>query len=645
MSNSLSTRAYRENAKSLINSELEKIKNITNQRYPDFLKAVCAEIVKYFVDRDEQIIDKGDYIEFKQQFVHISSLIDLFLASNPHKSSWWALPLIKQCYEKCGIDYANRNILIIHYLNSGSYSVNTDLLSILPVNLKHLHDPAKPIDAFIIPSEAKHDIASIALLGHEVGHIYWKTNFSKIEGIVETKLAELTGQLDESNLFTQPEREEKRNRIAPHIQEYLCDSVGRYLFGPAFDFALLKHLVLPANEQNKNNSSHPPELTRIENSLNILKSYTSSQPEIQACFDGMNGYFSDLEKYLHSKKTSEKSAEDVLAEDLAVTINVDSEFNSLIEGDELNDIWNLVVPELDAFRPPFEKVSKNKPAIISPIEAIIATSIYYYGENYKRRNEYFAANAGNEHKKSELIRNKLVEHLRYAISLHGFVAVSQRLYCQESFDVKNMDTTLWDLREHKVADKLNPFVVVPSINPTSQYSTTSVDLRLGNSFLLNKTSGYTHISPNPQPTGSGNFDVPLEAFFDELFIPVGEEFILHPHQFVLAATLEYISVPFDYYALVLGRSSWGRLGLNIATATTVQAGYRGCITLELRNLGETPLPLKVGLRIAQLCLIEVPIKGGAKAYFAAKNKYIGPVAPEIPKIKDDADWELLNNTF
>ncbi|HLM61071.1 MAG TPA: hypothetical protein VK308_09720, partial [Pyrinomonadaceae bacterium] len=118
---------------------------------------------------------------------------------------------------------------------------------------------------------------------------------------------------------------------------------------------------------------------------------------------------------------------------------------------------------------------------------------------------------------------------------------------------------------------------------------------------------------------------------------------LHPHQFVLAATLEYVSVPYDYYALVLGRSSWGRLGLNIATATTVHAGYRGCITLELRNLGETPLPLKVGLRIAQLCLIPVPIKGSEQGYFATSGKYIGPVGPEIPKIKDDADWDLLNN--
>ena len=101
-------------------------------------------------------------------------------------------------------------------------------------------------------------------------------------------------------------------------------------------------------------------------------------------------------------------------------------------------------------------------------------------------------------------------------------------------------------------------------------------------------------------------------------------------------------MPFDYYGLVLGRSTWGRLGLNIATATTVQAGYRGCLTLELRNLGETPLPLTVGLRISQLCLIKAPQESTDIGYFASGGKYVGPVSAELPKIREDNDWELLH---
>ncbi len=299
------------------------------------------------------------------------------------------------------------------------------------------------------------------------------------------------------------------------------------------------------------------------------------------------------------------------------------------------------MPELNAFRPPFEKVSRERPKAISPIDSVIITSLYYYGGQYQLSNDYFLTNKQSE-TKEKTVRTKLIEHLRYAISLYDFVKQAQGKYCGDNFKTEEMNTTLWQMRDVKSGGNLNPFVVTPSINPKSQYSSTSVDLRLGNSFLVHKTTGFTHIDPRPISDEKIN-DTPLDAFYDELFIPIGEVFILHPHQFVLAATLEYLSVPYDYYALVLGRSSWGRLGLNIATATTVHAGFRGCITLELRNLGETPLPLNVGLRIAQLCLIPVPIKGSEQGYFATSGKYIGPVGPEIPKIKDDADWELLNN--
>jgi dCTP deaminase len=55
----------------------------------------------------------------------------------------------------------------------------------------------------------------------------------------------------------------------------------------------------------------------------------------------------------------------------------------------------------------------------------------------------------------------------------------------------------------------------------------------------------------------------------------------------------------------LGRSSWGRLGLIIATATLVEPGFRGTITLELTNVATVPIVLYVGMRIAQIVLFRV----------------------------------------
>ena len=105
--------------------------------------------------------------------------------------------------------------------------------------------------------------------------------------------------------------------------------------------------------------------------------------------------------------------------------------------------------------------------------------------------------------------------------------------------------------------------------------------------------------------------------------------ILHPNQFILGSTLEYISLPNDVMGYVLGKSSLGRTGLVIATATHVAPGYIGTITLELSNLGTVPLSLYPTMPIAQLVFHRLcsPVKkgyAGAYAYSTgpAFSKYL-----------------------
>jgi dCTP deaminase len=56
---------------------------------------------------------------------------------------------------------------------------------------------------------------------------------------------------------------------------------------------------------------------------------------------------------------------------------------------------------------------------------------------------------------------------------------------------------------------------------------------------------------------------------------------------------------------VIGRSSWGRRGLIVATAVIIHPGFKGPITLELKNLGEVPIALYPFDRIAQLAFHSV----------------------------------------
>jgi len=80
-----------------------------------------------------------------------------------------------------------------------------------------------------------------------------------------------------------------------------------------------------------------------------------------------------------------------------------------------------------------------------------------------------------------------------------------------------------------------------------------------------------------------------------------DPFILHPGEFVLAATLERIGMPSDLVARVDGKSSLGRLGLlTHATAGFIDPGFEGHITLELSNVATLPITIYPGMKVAQI---------------------------------------------
>lgn len=110
------------------------------------------------------------------------------------------------------------------------------------------------------------------------------------------------------------------------------------------------------------------------------------------------------------------------------------------------------------------------------------------------------------------------------------------------------------------------------------------------------------------------------------YVPFGGTYILHPRSFVLGITLEWLRLPRKLAGSVIGKSSWGRRGLVIATATGVHPGFTGCLTLELTNVGEIPIEISPGMLICQLSLHRV--EGDYRidqSTFAGKRKpVLGP---------------------
>lgn len=91
-----------------------------------------------------------------------------------------------------------------------------------------------------------------------------------------------------------------------------------------------------------------------------------------------------------------------------------------------------------------------------------------------------------------------------------------------------------------------------------------------------------------------------------------EEFILYPHQFMLASTAETVRLPKNVAAIIRGRSSSAREGLEIGSgAGYIDPGYRGVLTLSLFNQTNKPIDLKREPRVAQIVffgLSEAPFR-------------------------------------
>jgi dCTP deaminase len=119
----------------------------------------------------------------------------------------------------------------------------------------------------------------------------------------------------------------------------------------------------------------------------------------------------------------------------------------------------------------------------------------------------------------------------------------------------------------------------------------SIDVRLGDSFRVFHNHRVTAIDLRDPP---GNLT-------EEVTIEPDEPFVIHPGEFCLGRTLEWVELPDDLVSRVEGKSSIGRLGLIVhATAGFVDPGWRGTLTLELNNLTRVPIKLYQGLPIAQL---------------------------------------------
>lgn len=121
------------------------------------------------------------------------------------------------------------------------------------------------------------------------------------------------------------------------------------------------------------------------------------------------------------------------------------------------------------------------------------------------------------------------------------------------------------------------------------------------------------IGVDPLPQGKqiqpASLDVRLgeELYvFEKDYTVKKNEHVLEPGKRYLGHTKETISLPNDIAAQLAGRSSIGRQGIIVhKTAGWIDPGFSGQITLELMNLGNEPVTLKTGQRVAQMVFFQL----------------------------------------
>jgi dCTP deaminase len=177
------------------------------------------------------------------------------------------------------------------------------------------------------------------------------------------------------------------------------------------------------------------------------------------------------------------------------------------------------------------------------------------------------------------------------------------------------------LSDRDLKERVGKDIIVRPMEP-DQIGPSSIDLSLGNKWRIFKQLTKTHIDPSK--------DKDTDEFTE---VVTADEFVIHPGEFVLGTTKEFIQVPVDLVGRLEGRSSWGRLGIVIhSTAGFVNPGFNGTLTLEMTNLGKMPVLLKSGMRICQIIFeklnspVETPYDKRESSKYAGQN---GPGASKI----------------
>lgn len=168
-------------------------------------------------------------------------------------------------------------------------------------------------------------------------------------------------------------------------------------------------------------------------------------------------------------------------------------------------------------------------------------------------------------------------------------------------------------------------IVIEPLDLEEQLMPIGIDLRLGNEFRIFNVQAKGLVDPARDG---------LAELTQLVRVKDGEPFIIHPDEFVLGITKEYIKLPDDIAARIDGRSSLGRLGIVVhSTSGHVDPGFEGRLTLEISNIGRLPVALYPGMKFCSLIFerLTSPVEKSYREF----GKYVGQREPIESKLAEE----------
>ena len=111
---------------------------------------------------------------------------------------------------------------------------------------------------------------------------------------------------------------------------------------------------------------------------------------------------------------------------------------------------------------------------------------------------------------------------------------------------------------------------------------------------------------------------------------VSDWFVLAPHDFVLARSVERFKIPRDVLAVCVGKSTYARLGV-LVNVTPLEPEWEGYLTLEISNTTNNSVYLYPNEGIAQILFFESD-EVCEVSYADRKGKYQNQIGVTIAKI-------------